>query len=175
MANIQTSALMGSCQKPGFSLIPDTRNTQWFWKLIGYGSGIEKYFGFGSGIGYPSIFLSRLICILFLQESSISRAAVKAHGPMPLLPKGESTNSSERCYYHDKTIGCLATDCHLADKAGKVRLLVKVAKFVQRSRPPFPRSGLSVSVIKQYLQGIHWHGATPTPLMLSTLSLHFSL
>ena len=55
MANIQTSALMGSCQKPGFSLIPDTRNTRWFWKLIGYGSGIEKYFGFGSGIGYPLV------------------------------------------------------------------------------------------------------------------------
>ena len=36
-------------------------------------------------------FLSRLICILFLQESSIFRAPVKAHGPMPLLPKGEST------------------------------------------------------------------------------------
>ena len=38
--------------KTWFSLIPDTRNTRWFWKLIGYGSGIEKYFGFGSGIGY---------------------------------------------------------------------------------------------------------------------------
>ena len=59
MANIQTSALMGSCQKPGFSLIPDTRNTRWFWKLIGYGSGIEKYFGFGSGIGYPLVPASR--------------------------------------------------------------------------------------------------------------------
>ena len=55
MANIQTSALMGSCQKPVFSIIPDTRNTRWFWKLIGYGSSIEKYFGFGSGIGYPLV------------------------------------------------------------------------------------------------------------------------
>ena len=33
----------------------DTRNTRWFWKLIGYGSGIDKYFGFGSGIGYPLV------------------------------------------------------------------------------------------------------------------------
>ena len=55
MANIQTSARMGSCPRPGFSLKPDTRNTQWFWKLIGYGSCIEKYFGFGSGIGYPLV------------------------------------------------------------------------------------------------------------------------
>ena len=39
--------------KTWFSLIPDTRNTRWFWKWIEYGSGIEKYFWFGSGIGYP--------------------------------------------------------------------------------------------------------------------------
>ena len=45
----------GFMSKTWFSLIPDTRNTRWFWKLIGYGSGIEKYFGFGSGIGYPLV------------------------------------------------------------------------------------------------------------------------
>ena len=33
------------------SLIPDTQNTHWFWKQIECGSGIEKYFKFGSGIG----------------------------------------------------------------------------------------------------------------------------
>ena len=42
----------GCMSKTWFSLIPDTRNTRWFWKLIGYGLGIEKYFGFGSGIGW---------------------------------------------------------------------------------------------------------------------------
>jgi len=40
-------------QKLKFSGIPDTRNTRWFWKKIGSGSGIDKNFGFGSGIGYP--------------------------------------------------------------------------------------------------------------------------
>ena len=54
MVNIQTSA-HGFMTKTWFSLIPDTRNTRWFWKLIGYGSSIEKYFGFGSGIGYPLV------------------------------------------------------------------------------------------------------------------------
>ena len=54
MANIQASA-HGFMSKTWFPLIPDTRNTRWFWKLIGYGSGIEKYFGFGSGIGYPLV------------------------------------------------------------------------------------------------------------------------
>ena len=34
--------------------IPDTRNTRWFWKKIGYGLGIAKNYRVGSGIGYPS-------------------------------------------------------------------------------------------------------------------------
>ena len=42
-----------SMQKLKFSGIPDTRNTRWFWKKIGSGSGIDKNFGFGPGIGYP--------------------------------------------------------------------------------------------------------------------------
>ena len=46
---------MCSCKKSWFFLIRNTRNTRWFWKLIGYGSGIEKYFRFGSGIGYPLV------------------------------------------------------------------------------------------------------------------------
>ena len=36
------------------SEIPDTRNTRWFWKKIGYGLGIAKNYRVGSGIGYPS-------------------------------------------------------------------------------------------------------------------------
>ena len=36
------------------SEIPDTRNTRWFWKKIGYGLGITKNYRVGSGIGYPS-------------------------------------------------------------------------------------------------------------------------
>ena len=35
--------------------IPDTRNTRWFWKKIGYGSGTAKNYRVGSGIGYPSV------------------------------------------------------------------------------------------------------------------------
>jgi hypothetical protein len=34
--------------------IPNTRNTRWFWKKIGYGLGIAKNNWVGSGIGYPS-------------------------------------------------------------------------------------------------------------------------
>ena len=34
--------------------IPDTRNTRWFWKKIGYGLGIAKKYRVGSGIVYPS-------------------------------------------------------------------------------------------------------------------------
>ena len=30
-------------------------NTRWFWKNIGYGSGIAKNYRVGSGIGYPSV------------------------------------------------------------------------------------------------------------------------
>ena len=37
------------------SEIPDTRNTRWFWKKIGYGLGIAKNYRVGSGIGYPSV------------------------------------------------------------------------------------------------------------------------
>ena len=38
-----------------FFKIPDTRNTRWFWKKIGYGSGTAKNYRVGSGIGYPSV------------------------------------------------------------------------------------------------------------------------
>ena len=57
-----------SCQKPGFSLIPNTRNTRWFGRVIGYGSGIEKYFGFGSGIGYPLPLVPASSTHIFLNE-----------------------------------------------------------------------------------------------------------
>ena len=39
-------------QKNIFFGIPDTR---WFWKQIGYGSGIAKNYRVWSGIGYPSV------------------------------------------------------------------------------------------------------------------------
>ena len=41
--------------KNNFFGIPDTRNTRWFWKQIGYGSGIAKNYRVWSGIGYPSV------------------------------------------------------------------------------------------------------------------------
>ena len=66
--NFQTSA-HGFMSKTWFSLIPDTRNTRWFWKWIGYGLGIEKYFGFGSGIGYPLVPAQDKISVKILKRN----------------------------------------------------------------------------------------------------------
>ena len=44
---------IGLMAKTHFFVIPDTRNTRWFWKNIGYGSGIANNYRVGSGIGYP--------------------------------------------------------------------------------------------------------------------------